>query len=497
MADVQDGTSQQEGDPENEEAATPTQMSDQIESDDGSPQTAPRRKAAARSRSRRTTGASPDPVQDETSDVGTPKRRRGGFRGTRGRGGRPRKGPAGPSTTTRAPVDKEGNTLDVVDDEVVLPEDAEGETKINKDGELHGGREYRVRTFTIQGRGKRLYMLSTEPARCTGFRDSYLFFAKHQYLYKIIINDDEKKDWIERGILPNSYKGRPIGVLTARSVFREFGAKIVVKGRKITDDYHVQEARDRGDVEGDLADGHDIVPTDGQTYNRNRYVAWHGASNVYHTDLPGMAPVGSKSVLGKRKAAITSANWMFEHARAASQFNAELAAIRRQNANGLYDPHTNAICYPQTMQPTHARWEQVDDSIDEPTPKRQRVDMVNGHNEPLARSGHGLGDTSSLEKPSSFVARNFLVVDTHYVTSPDAALPAPGPTLADDEGTIGTGSERRGLPDLSASELEGLPQEACAAYEYAKGTEQGWRSLWQGERQDGARAPLRISIAGM
>jgi len=33
-----------------------------------------------------------------------------------------------------------------------------------------------------------LYMLSTEPARCIGFRDSYLFFQKHKLLYKIIID---------------------------------------------------------------------------------------------------------------------------------------------------------------------------------------------------------------------------------------------------------------------------------------------------------------------
>ena len=127
--------------------------------------------------------------------------------------------------------------MDVINDEVALPEDAEGETKVDKLGHLQGGREYRCRTFEIQGRDGRLYMLSTEPARCIGFRDSYLFFQKHKQLYKIIIDEAAKRDLIDREVIPHSYKGRAIGVVTARSVFREFGAKIVVGGLKIIDDY--------------------------------------------------------------------------------------------------------------------------------------------------------------------------------------------------------------------------------------------------------------------
>ena len=102
--------------------------------------------------------------------------------------------------------------MEVTNDEVVLPDDPEGVEKVDENGILQEGREYRVRTFTILGRGQRLYMLSTEPARCIGFRDSYLFFQKHKYLYKILIDEEEKKDLIERDIMPNSYKGRQIGV---------------------------------------------------------------------------------------------------------------------------------------------------------------------------------------------------------------------------------------------------------------------------------------------
>ena len=215
-------------------------------------------------------------------------------------------------------IDKDGTVLDVVDDEALVDDDPEGNEKVDSNGELQDGREYRVRTFTIAGRGDRLYMLSTEPARCCGFRDSYLFFTKHPKLYKVLIGEDEKKDLIDRGILPNSYKGRNIGVVTARSVFREFGARIIVGGRKVTDDYKVADARANGEIEGELADPDDRVPEKNEEYNRNRYVAWFGASDVYRsTGGGGTLPPGKPGHLSKRRNNITLENWQFMHAREA------------------------------------------------------------------------------------------------------------------------------------------------------------------------------------
>lgn len=250
------------------------------------------------------------------SDASAAPRRRG--RGRPSAGGRWAKSRGGPSHVTQVPVDKEGNMMNVINDEVDLPEDPEGETKVDKMGNLLGGREYRVRTFTILDRGERQYMLSTEPARCIGFRDSYLFFQKHKLLYKIIIDDDAKRDLIQREIIPHSYKGRAIGVVTARSVFREFGAKIIIGGRKVIDDYGVKAARERGDVEGELAVPEDILPRPGEAYDRNRYVAWHGASSVYHSGAPSVPmPAGKAMEVRRKKVIVTGDNWMVEHSRAA------------------------------------------------------------------------------------------------------------------------------------------------------------------------------------
>lgn len=257
----------------------------------------------------------------------TPARRRGGFRGGTAWRGRHWKA-KGPQNVQQHPIDLEGNPATIVNDEVLLPEDLEGEKKVDSMGRLSGGREYRVRTFTIEGKGDRLYMLSTEPARCIGFRDSYLFFQKHRQLAKIVLSEDEKHSLIHRHLIPHSYKGRNIGVVTARSVFREFGARIIIGGRKITDDYHVAAAREAGDIEGEIAVPEDRVPVNGEEYDRKRYVAWHGASAVYHSNAPAVGGVlqpiqnslihpGQGPPIKRRKIHVTGSNWMLEHARAA------------------------------------------------------------------------------------------------------------------------------------------------------------------------------------
>lgn len=239
----------------------------------------------------------------------TPRRRgRGGWRGRGGRKGQP-------APITQQAIEKDGPVYDIHNDELDLPEDPEGETKVDKLGYLQGGREYRCRTFTVKGRGDRLYMLSTEPARCVGFRDSYLFFTKHRRLFKSIVDDEEKRDLIERELIPHSYKGRSIGIVTARSVFREFGALIVVGGRRIIDDYDIARSREEGFHEGDLADPNDKYDPS-QPYNKNQYVAWFGASQVYHTNAP-IAPT-QMAEIKKRRVAVTDVNWMLEHAREAA-----------------------------------------------------------------------------------------------------------------------------------------------------------------------------------
>ncbi|CAK7244994.1 MAG: chromatin structure-remodeling complex subunit RSC7 [Sporothrix thermara] len=413
---------------------------------------------------------------------GTPRRRgRGGWRG---RGGR--KGDMGPAQPLQQPIDKDGNLVDIINDELDLPEDPEGETKVDKDGNLKGGREYRCRTFTVAGRGSRLYMLSTEPARCVGFRDSYLFFTKHRRLYKVLVGDEEKRDMIEREIIPHSYKGRTIGIVTARSVFREFGALIIVGGRRVIDDYTLANEEEGAPpvVEGALADPNDhFVP--GEPYNKNQYVAWHGASAVYHSasgpalggSTPGGGQGGSHAASAaqnlykaadakKRRVAVNDYNWQLEHAREASAFNSILTAARQTTLAGVYDIHTNIMQYPASMQPQRARAVLVEDEATDP-------------------------DQSAVFPPlPPQVARNFYVTDLHLATPPAGIAPAAYDRfrVSGDDGKTSDAAARQdflspfqGLSAVPDDIRDLLPDECRAAFDAARDKEQQWFSQWGAE----------------
>ncbi|KAL8758773.1 MAG: hypothetical protein Q9199_001248 [Rusavskia elegans] len=422
-----------------------------------------------RGRSRAPTATDDTESRDPGSDAGTP-RRRGGWRGRGFGGGRWGKPRGGPSHVTQVPLDKEGNMANVKNDEIELPDDPEGETKVNKDGVLLGNREYKVRVFTISGKGNRLYMLSTEPARCIGFRDSYLFFQKHKTLWKIILTEEAKRDLIERTLIPHSYKGRAIGVVTARSVFREFGAKIIIGGKKVVDDYQASAARARGDVEGEVAVPDDKIPVEGDAYDKNRFVAWHGASSVYHSTGPSIPLPNGKMIEGKkRKVVVTGSNWMLEHAREASRYNASITVIRRKNLEGVYDPHTNTLQYPKIMQPTHAQWEESTRSIDSSSAEHdQRID-------------------SRFSEVPAILKRNFLVSDTYYVNPPVSDVGNPGP----DGDVLDLGP--RGLVTTSGSVAAAMPVDCLRALHSARGEAMEWKKAWAGEDRDGARAPVRIT----
>ncbi|KAL8835583.1 MAG: hypothetical protein Q9170_003267 [Blastenia crenularia] len=139
------------------------------------------------------------------------------------------------------------------DEYVPRERDEAGEQKVSAQGHPLGGREYRIRTFYVPGRGDKLFMLATECARVLGYRDSYLLFNKNRSLFKIIATQPEKDDLIHQEILPYSYRSRQIAIVTAKSMFRQFGSRVVQNGRRVRDDYWEAKARKQGFTEEDLA----------------------------------------------------------------------------------------------------------------------------------------------------------------------------------------------------------------------------------------------------
>lgn len=131
--------------------------------------------------------------------------------------------------------------------------DDAGEKKVLPNGQLVGSREYRCRTFLVPNRGDKLFMLATECARVLGYRDSYLLFNKNRSLFKIIASQVEKDDLVSQEILPFSYRSRQIAIVTARSMFRQFGSRVIVNGRRVRDDYWETKARKQGFTEADPA----------------------------------------------------------------------------------------------------------------------------------------------------------------------------------------------------------------------------------------------------
>jgi Chromatin remodelling complex Rsc7/Swp82 subunit len=131
--------------------------------------------------------------------------------------------------------------------------DEAGEKKVDELGYPQGGRTFKCRTFTVPERGQKLFMLATECARVLNYRDSYLLFNKNRSLFKIIATQPEKDHLINQEILPYSYRSRQIAIVTAKSMFRQFGSRVIVNGRRVRDDYWESKARKQGFTEDDLA----------------------------------------------------------------------------------------------------------------------------------------------------------------------------------------------------------------------------------------------------
>lgn len=241
--------------------------------------------------------------------------------------------------------DEEGNPFNIKDDEVVIDhEDPKGCEKITENGVLLGGRQFRMKTFTLLGDNPKLFMISTEPARLVGFRDSYLLFKTHRSLFKKVCTNEEKMDLIDRGIIPNSYKGRSVNLVAARSIFREFGAKVIFDGKKVIDDFWEQRAIDHGDIAGDFADPTEMVrPLIGE------------ASFNAHTP----SPIMSTPTINYQ----TDETWMYQIATQTKVYNKKLLDERNQAfTRGIRDIYTNLAFFPETTQPTTAKVTKVSSS---------------------------------------------------------------------------------------------------------------------------------------
>lgn len=126
-----------------------------------------------------------------------------------------------------------------------------GETKIDFLGYLRHNREYKCQTFRLPYRGKKLFMLSSECAEALSFRNSRILFMNYRSLHKMVASSVEKETLIEKHILPFEEQHMDVTFVSARSIFLQFGCRIIVSGRRFQDDYWESRAREEGFTEAD------------------------------------------------------------------------------------------------------------------------------------------------------------------------------------------------------------------------------------------------------
>jgi chromatin structure-remodeling complex protein RSC7 len=141
----------------------------------------------------------------------------------------------------------------------------------------------------------------------------------------------------------------------------------------------------------------------------------------------------------------------------------------------MYDVHTNVIQYPKTMQPTHAKWVQINDNAVEANGK-----LSNGH------TNDHIDEVPSMFTPViPIYSRNYLIVDTVYETPSYSNLGVPGPD--GDFHDLGF----NGLSSVSEDVRAELSPECLAAFEEALTKEMEWKSKWTTEGTDAHRkAPI-------
>ncbi|ORE08739.1 hypothetical protein BCV72DRAFT_334199 [Rhizopus microsporus var. microsporus] len=207
--------------------------------------------------------------------------------------------------------------------------DEVGETKIDKNGKLLGGREYKVPTFKLPEYGDQELMLAMDPSKLLGYRDSYLFFQRNPTLKRVRISEEEKNMLVKMGLLVAWFKGREVAVVTARSVFKRFGSKVVKNGKRVVDDYF----ENRQEMEEDNQQPLDEV-------NEMNTIGHH----EYHFN----------------EAALDNRNWIYHAALATRGFNAQLQE-RRTTRSSFYDIHSDVNQVPLGYQPRSCRFEFIKD----------------------------------------------------------------------------------------------------------------------------------------
>jgi hypothetical protein len=179
-------------------------------------------------------------------------------------------------------------------------------------------------------------MLSNEAAKALGYRDSYLFFLKNPNVKRLWTTEEERLCLAQKGLLNPSFKRRPIAIVTARSVFRSFGYRIIKGGKRGRDCYYVEDDWEdkESEDESSAVNAADTSDSDSSpNKSKEKPLRWFESSAA-----------SSPS----RSSATSELEWLYNCAQSASEFNSTLLKHRSRR---FYDHHTNITHVPLITQP--------------------------------------------------------------------------------------------------------------------------------------------------
>lgn len=99
-----------------------------------------------------------------------------------------------------------------------------------------------------------MFMLAKECSRVLGYRDTPQMFRKNPSLYKVKLSKCEKTELFCQQIVSLHHRSHEVLLVTAKSMFRQFGSRVILNGRRVRDDYFEAHARKQGFTENDKAD---------------------------------------------------------------------------------------------------------------------------------------------------------------------------------------------------------------------------------------------------
>ncbi|SCU83558.1 LADA_0C12156g1_1 [Lachancea dasiensis] len=125
--------------------------------------------------------------------------------------------------------------------------DPQGEAKIDRRGTLLGSRHFLFPTFTPPTRPYGVYVLVRDLLKCLGRQESAeQFLEMHQELYGLNATSEELAFLRTHGLVQDADCSENEMYVTTKSVFMLFGARVVVGGTRLVDDYWEEAIKEQG-----------------------------------------------------------------------------------------------------------------------------------------------------------------------------------------------------------------------------------------------------------